>query len=141
MKKNLSLCMGILLLGGAIGLSSCGKTTTTSTDATTPTDGAKTEVAAEVPAADAAAADEKVTQGTFVEVEWGDYPHFNMTNDKGEEISFWLAPDLPSDQIEKFESGEKKGAKIEVKWRVAKRDIPESGGMMELEEIFAIREL
>lgn len=133
-----------LLLSGALGLSACStKTDTTTTTNPPASSGVTTTDAPSEPASQAAddAGQVNVTKGTFVEIEWGDYPHFNMKDEKGEDVSFWLAPDLPDDQYEKFESGDKKGAKIEVKWRTIERDIPENGGMMELEEVFEIKEL
>ncbi len=82
--------------------------------------------------------DVKITKGTFVSMEWGDYLHFNMKNEAGEEISFFVF-DLPEDQITAFEKPEMAGKAIEVKWKTSKRDIPESGGEMELDEILDVQ--
>lgn len=81
----------------------------------------------------------KTFQGTFVEVEQGDYFHLNCKDAKGQVRSFWMiAPSPTFDPL--LETPEKfRGKKIEVKYHTVKRDIPENGGPMELDEVISIR--
>ena len=136
-RRNTLTYLTVLLLGGILSLSSCSQKAADATSnridssAVNPNKNAeKSEPVSE--------SDVKITKGTFVGMEWGDYLHFNMKNEAGEEISFFVF-DLPEDQITAFEKPEMAGKAIEVKWKTSKRDIPESGGEMELDEILEVK--
>lgn len=75
------------------------------------------------------------TLGTFKEISWGDYPHFVMTDKKGNEISFFCTDACGPfmDAPKKFE-----GKKVRVRWREIEKYIPEAGGVLPIREIVAI---
>lgn len=74
-------------------------------------------------------------KGTFVEVQEGDYLHFMVKDEKGELRSFWLSDDIPEAEWMPFlTQAHPPGTKVEVKWKTVVKNIPESGGDMELEE-------
>jgi hypothetical protein len=84
-----------------------------------------------------AAAQTQTLTGTFDSLEFGDYAHVNIADQRGEIHSFWLGND-PSlskfvDHPEKYQ-----GAPVKVHWHAVKRNIPEAGGEMEIEEAFRI---
>ena len=76
--------------------------------------------------------------GTYTSTEQGDYMHANITGEDGKDYSFFFAPDLDPARSDEMVEGLWDGKKITCTWRTANRDIPESGGMMELEEIVSI---
>ena len=79
------------------------------------------------------AAPSKSLVGTFVELEMGDYAHFIVEDPQGQRRSYWVGNDR---SFMKFlESGPAyKGRKVRVHWHKTKKNIPEAGGMMEIEE-------
>jgi hypothetical protein len=136
--------LGFLLLMAAF----CGMVANCSKPATTGTEGAKTDSVASKES-NAAATPQPVpdpiplgeiqtTTGTFVSMEWGDYLHFNMKNDAGEEMSFFVLH-TPEDQTSVFEKEGMEGRRIEAKWKTTMEDIPESGGKMELDQLVEVR--
>lgn len=78
------------------------------------------------------------TSGTFTGIEQGDYFHWNMTTDAGEEVSYFL---LKTDEaldkvIEKPEAY--KGRKCTVKWKETTEDIPEAGGKIKVQQVVSV---
>jgi hypothetical protein len=123
-----------------LGLASCSNSTKT-TETTTPGNNAPvSQPVAEPQPAEEPAAGGNVVKGTFTSLEMGDYLHFNMKSDAGEELSFFVM-DLSADQIAPFEEGGMEGKKVEVTWQKVMRNIPEAGGDMEIEEVTNIKVL
>lgn len=89
------------------------------------------------PADDKAAA-AKIVTGTFTGIEEGDYFHWNMTTDAGEEVSYFiLKPDASVDKVlAKPESF--KGRKCKVQWKETTENIPEAGGKMKVQQILSV---
>lgn len=86
----------------------------------------------------ALAADTSTMKATFLGIEQGDYFHLNVKDDKGEERSFWISSD---DSFKPFLDKPESyaGKKVEVTWHRVKREIPEAGGEMEIDEAVSIR--
>ncbi len=77
-------------------------------------------------------------QGTFLNVEVGDYVHINVKDDKGATRSFWITPDGSfTPFVEHPESY--KNRRVKVTWRTVRRDIPEHGGPMTINEATSIK--
>jgi hypothetical protein len=76
---------------------------------------------------------QQVTTGTFVEIEEGDYAHFNFKTESGEEKSLFVLQ--TDDTYEKISANPKKykGTKIKVTWETKMQDIPENGGATEID--------
>ncbi|MBL9114309.1 MAG: hypothetical protein JNJ83_04830 [Verrucomicrobiaceae bacterium] len=79
----------------------------------------------------------KVTQvvGTFKGIEEGDYYHWNMTTEKGEDLSLYIweaGPDIDSLLKEADQHVDKK---CRVYWTKQSRNIPEADGNTEVEEL------
>lgn len=80
----------------------------------------------------------KVTEGTFIGIEEGDYAHWNMRSSAGEELSFFILQ--TNDALEKvLEKPEAyAGRKCRVTWKKSVENIPEAGGKMEIEVILGV---
>lgn len=80
----------------------------------------------------------KVAVGTFTGIEEGDYFHWNMTSESGEQLSFFL---LKTDAaIDKVVENPKAyiGRKCRVTWKKSKQNIPEAGGAMEIDSVVSV---
>lgn len=122
-----------------LGFVACSQSSTTSDESSSSTSAASE--AETSPTASNSSPGTNTTQavtGTFVSVEMGDYMHFNMKSDAGEELSFFVM-DLPADQISPFEQPGMEGQRVEVQWRRVVQDIPEAGGEMEIDEVTQIK--
>ena len=77
----------------------------------------------------------QVTVGTFKGIDVGDYFHWNMTNEKGEEVSFYIWSG--GDEIDKIAEKPEKYVKrkCRVTWQKKTRNIPEAGGNTEIDEL------
>lgn len=80
----------------------------------------------------------QTTSGTFTGIEEGDYAHWNMKTDKGEEVSYFILK--PDASIEKVLENPKPfiGKKCAVKWKASKENIPEAGGKIDLEQVVSV---
>jgi|JI6StandDraft_1071083.scaffolds.fasta_scaffold01738_9 hypothetical protein len=80
----------------------------------------------------------KTTEGTFVRIDEGDYFHWNMKSNSGEEVSFFiLKGDASVDKVmDKPEAYV--GKKCRVTWKKSTENIPEAGGKMEIEQILSV---
>jgi hypothetical protein len=134
MKNSFFTILLGMTMAFTLSLASCSNKTT---ETTPPVASNPSETAPETVVEEPAATSNTV-KGTFVALEMGDYMHFNMKSDAGEDLSFWVM-DLSADQIAPFEEGGMEGKKIEVTWEKTMADIPESGGKMEIEEVTAIK--
>lgn len=87
-----------------------------------------------------ALADLQVLNGRFVDLQFGDYAHLQVRDERGEIHSFWLGNDR---SLVKFvENPERyKGCPVKVHWHKVTRHIPEAGGDMELDEAVRIEVL
>lgn len=74
-------------------------------------------------------------RGVFQEISWGDYPHFVMTDKKGNEIDFFCTDACGPfmDAPKKFE-----GKKVRVRWQEIEKYIPEAGGVLPIREAVTI---
>lgn len=80
---------------------------------------------------------DQVFVGKFVEIQVGDYAHLNVVDGKGNERSFWVSGDSSFEPF--LEQPEKyRGKQVKVHWHKVKRNIPEAGGEMEIEEATSI---
>lgn len=76
--------------------------------------------------------------GIFLGIEEGDYAHWQMRTDKGEERSFFiLKPDASVEKVTAKPTAFK-GRKCRVTWKKSKENIPEAGGKIELEQILSV---
>lgn len=75
---------------------------------------------------------------TFVGVEVGDYVHLNVKDDKGVQRSFFITQD-PSFTPFVEHPENYKSRRVKVTWRTVRRDIPESGGAMTINEATSIK--
>jgi hypothetical protein len=117
----------------AVALGACNKPATTEAT-TTPTPA----VNLEAPAADAPATKLETLTGTYIATEQGDYFHAAIKGDDGTEYSFFFAPDLSEARADELVAGMYDGKKVKATWRKTERDIPEAGGMMEVDELVDI---
>lgn len=80
----------------------------------------------------------KLTDGTFLGVEEGDYFHWKMRTVDGDEVSYFiLKPDASVDKV--IENPEAyTGKKCRVTWKKSTENIPEAGGKMEIEQILSV---
>jgi hypothetical protein len=76
--------------------------------------------------------------GTYIATEQGDYFHAAIKGDDGTEYSFFFAPDLSEARADELVAGMYDGKKVKATWRKTERDIPEAGGMMEVDELVDI---
>jgi hypothetical protein len=78
------------------------------------------------------------TVGTFKGIEQGDYGHWNMADSEGKEISFFILQ--PDESVDKALADPDAfvGKKCTVKWKKSKEDIPEAGGVIEVEQILSV---
>lgn len=76
---------------------------------------------------------ESVLTGVIKEIQVGDYYHIVIKDGKGKEHSFFVGKDKSFDGI--VEKPEKfKGKKVRLHWHTIKKDIPEAGGPMQIDE-------
>ncbi len=81
----------------------------------------------------------KLTDGTFLGVEEGDYFHWKMRTADGDEISYFiLKPDATVDKVLE-NSVAYVGKKCRVTWKKSTENIPEAGGKMEVEQILSVQ--
>lgn len=78
-------------------------------------------------------------EGTFFEIQWGDYAHFVIQKADNEYASFWIASSMPEKEWAPFDSNTLKGRKVRVTYEKVKRFIPESGGEEEFDEMTAVK--
>lgn len=77
--------------------------------------------------------------GVFLGIEEGDYAHWRMKNEKGEEVSFFILQPEPSIEAV-MENPEKfAGKRCRVTWKKSMETIPEAGGKMEVEQVFGVK--
>lgn len=76
--------------------------------------------------------------GTFKGIEQGDYGHWNMADASGKELSFFILQ--PDESIDKVLADPDSfiGKKCTVKWKKSKEDIPEAGGIIDVEQILSV---
>ena len=88
-----------------------------------------------VSAAPPAFASEEHTDGTFVEVEQGDYGHFVVKDMKGARQSFFIL--RPDKSVQSFiDNGSKlNGRKVRVHWEERNESIPEAGGKQRIKVV------
>jgi hypothetical protein len=74
-----------------------------------------------------------ILKGTFVDLEFGDYAHVQVEDASGSLHSFWLGNDR---SLSKFVDNPEsfKGKQVKVYWHTVKRNVPEAGGEIEIEE-------
>ena len=79
-------------------------------------------------------ADNGHSDGTFVEIEQGDYAHFVIKTKAGRESFFVLRPDK---SVQSFiDNGSKlKGRKVRVHWEERNENIPEAGGKQRIKVV------
>lgn len=77
-------------------------------------------------------------EAAFQGVEVGDYVHLNVKDDKGVQRSFWITRDASFtpfvEHPEKF-----KNRRVKITWRTVRRDIPENGGPLTINEATSIK--
>lgn len=80
----------------------------------------------------------KLTDGTFLGIEEGDYAHWRLRTVNGEEITFFiLNPDASvSKVLDKPEAYI--GNKCRVTWKKSTENIPEAGGKIEVEQVLSV---
>jgi len=86
-------------------------------------------------------ADEAVAQqveGVFKGIEQGDYFHWNMTNEKGEEVSFFILN--AGDKVDEVlnDADAYIGRRCRVSYVTGMVEIPEAGGKMEISQITGV---
>lgn len=80
----------------------------------------------------------KTAEGTFVRIEEGDYFHWNMKSNSGEELSFFiLKPDATVDKVIDNPKAYV-GKKCRVTWKKSTENLPEAGGKMEIDQILSV---
>jgi hypothetical protein len=80
----------------------------------------------------------KLTDGTFLGVEEGDYFHWNMRTADRDEISYFiLKPDATVDKVLENPAAYA-GKKCRVTWKKSNENIPEAGGKMEVEQVLSV---
>lgn len=87
------------------------------------------------PIAAAAEGKEKIfgqgsTDGTFVEIEQGDYFYFVIKDKKGERVAFPLLTEPPSVAPYSKKPAAFVGKPVRVYWQDKSRHVPEAGGMV-----------
>jgi hypothetical protein len=81
----------------------------------------------------------KLTDGTFLGVEEGDYFHWKMRTADGVEVSYFiLKPDTSVDKTLENPTAYV-GKKCRVTWKKSTENIPEAGGKMEIEQILSVQ--
>ena len=85
-----------------------------------------------------AAAAAKVSTGTFSGIEEGDYTHWLMKSEKGEERSYFILNGDAS--VDKVLGNPKAyvGKKCQVKLKTSMEDVPEAGGKMEVTQVLGV---
>ena len=75
------------------------------------------------------------TDGTFAEIEQGDYAHFVVKDNKGARQSFFIL--RPDKSVQSYiDNGSKlKGRKVRVHWEERNESIPESGGKQRIKVV------
>lgn len=139
MKKHFPLVAIALIFAASLVSWNCGKSDSSGAASAVSniSEPPKGDAVSEKPAPDG---DEQTIRGTFQSLDMGDYMHFNMLDEAGEELSFFVM-EVPADEIAPFEQGGMEGKSVEVKWRKVTRDIPEAGGEMEIEELTSVKVL
>ena len=74
------------------------------------------------------------SDGTFLEIEQGDYAHFVIKTKAGRESFFILRPDKSVQSY--IDNGAKlKGRKVRVHWEERNENIPEAGGKQRIKVV------
>ena len=75
------------------------------------------------------------TDGTFAEIEQGDYAHFVVKDSKGKRQSFFIL--RPDKSVQSYiDNGSKlKGRKVRVHWEERNESIPEAGGKQRIKVV------
>lgn len=77
----------------------------------------------------------QTTTGTFLGFDQGDYYHWKMKNEKGDEVTYFIWESGPEiDEIE-TKMNHYIGKKCRVTWRTSTVNIPENGGDTEVEKL------
>lgn len=80
----------------------------------------------------------KLTDGTFLGIEEGDYFHWKMRTVDGDEISYFiLKPDAAVDKVLENPTAYT-GKKCRVTWKKSTENLPEAGGKTEIEQILSV---
>jgi|GEM_PF-721808 len=80
----------------------------------------------------------KLTDGTFLGIEEGDYFHWKMRTVDGDEVSYFIMkPDASVDKVLENPAAYT-GKKCRVTWKKSTENIPEAGGKMEIEQILSV---
>lgn len=76
--------------------------------------------------------------GTFTGIEEGDYSHWLMRTDSGEELSLFILN--PTASVDKVIASPKqyKGRKCRVQWEESMENIPEAGGRIKVQQILNV---
>jgi len=86
----------------------------------------------------AAPANTSSLEGTFLNVEVGDYIHLNVKDDKGVQRSFWITRDASFTPFVEHPENYK-ARRVKVTWRTVRREIPENGGPLTINEAVSIK--
>ena len=80
----------------------------------------------------------KTATGVFRGIEEGDYAHWLMKTDDGEEESYFiLQPDASVEKV--LENPAKfKGRKCKIRWKESVENIPEAGGKMKIKQVVGV---
>ncbi|MEY4483763.1 MAG: hypothetical protein RL693_1215 [Verrucomicrobiota bacterium] len=80
----------------------------------------------------------QTTTGTFLGIEEGDYAHWQMKDESGKEVSFFIL--RPEASVEKVLKNPKayRGKKCHIQWKASTEKIPEAGGDMKVEQILSV---
>lgn len=77
--------------------------------------------------------------GVFLGIEEGDYSHWRMKNEKGEEISLFILKPEPSVEAVMDKPDGFVGKPCKVTWKKSMETIPEAGGKIEVEQVFGVK--
>lgn len=132
MKIRKILWMGAL----ALAISACKPAENKTGTETTPTP-VVDPIAAEQPAPDGGNAMQTL-KGTYVTTEVGDYVHAVIKGEDNTEYSFYISADFPEARSAEMMEGLWDGKAVKAQWRKVEKDIPEAGGVMEVDELVAL---
>lgn len=86
-----------------------------------------------------AATKSQTQTGTFLRIDQGDYAHWVMRNDEGEEVSFFIIQDDEAVRAVLTEPESFKNRKCEVTFKKGTENIPESGGDITISQIVSVK--